>query len=311
MAAPATARLNHTARQLAIAYNPGLMESIRRSAQNGFNLDLPVVMGVLVGRRLSTGLSVTSWMLAVDSDLARAIEFARHLHTTDEVLGWFRTKHQGEARLTTAELEAAHHVFGELPPLALVFRPSGQRPLRVAAYLTDADGHWAGERPLQEYFVESPEIAAPLSPFAAPRPRQTLPSRTVRQLWALGAILLTTIVALLIVQYRSPPAKPAPARLWVESVGTQRTLHWRVNSDAQRASLTIRRGTKSETIPLLASQFVLASYVLPPETPGDDMVLLFRVEGAQVSDSRLRLVAAPAPPPPVAPKSPGHRRRRR
>ncbi len=267
-------------------------------------------MGLLVGRRLSTGLSVTNWMLAADSDLARAIELAHQLHPTDEVLGWFRTKHQGEARLTAAELEAAHHVFGDVSPLALVFRPSGQRPVRVAAYLP-ADGHWAGERPLQEFFVESPEIPVPVSRFAAVRPQWTLPNWSARRLWTLGALLLTTLVALLVIQYKAPPAKPAPARLWVESAGTERTLHWTVNSDAQRASLTIGRGRRSETIPLSASQYRSASYVLPPEAPGDDLVLLFRVEGTRVSESRLRLVAAPAAPPPVAPKRPGHRRRRR
>jgi len=300
-------RLNYAAPQKAIAYDPGVMESIRRAAQTAFDLEAPIVMGLLVGHRLATGISVSNWILAADSDLARAIELAHRLHPADQILGWFRSKHQGEARLTTTELEEAHHLFGQVPPLVLVFRPSGQRPMRVGGYLPAADGHWAGERPMQEFFLQSPEIALPTSTSRAASGPRVQPIWSPRRLWALSALLLTTVLGLTMLGQRpTAPAMSAPVKLWVQSAGSQRTLRWTANPEAQQATLTIGQ----QAIPLLPSQFRLAAYVLPAEKPGEDLDLLLRVEGAQPSESRLRLVAAPAPPP-APPEVVAKRHRRR
>ena len=305
MAVPATAQLGavtaHQREAKAIIYDPAAMESMRHAAQDAFDADTPAIVGLLLGRRRASGLSVTSWTLAAPG-LAPAIQLARERLPNEEILGWFRTKHQGEPRLTTAELEAAQRAFG-VPPLALVLRPSGQRPLRIASYLPARDGQWAGERPLQEFFLYSPEI--PLSPSEAPQ-LATAPVG-FRWIWA-GATLLLAALAFLFVQLwpTAPARPPRQTGLRVEESGSQRILHWQADASTQRATLIIGRVTT--TLP--ATQYHLGAFVLPPESTGEDLDVLLRVESAdrQVSESRLRLVALPPAVKALRPRS-GNRRR--
>ena len=78
MAAPATVAHERSVviETTTVYYDPGLMESLRRAAQAAFDADTPPLLGVLVGNRKPSGLSVTGWMVAASADLAQAIGMA-------------------------------------------------------------------------------------------------------------------------------------------------------------------------------------------------------------------------------------------
>ena len=166
MASTLTARLSSSSfvaepvERATVAYDAGVLESMRRVVQAAFDADGEPILGLLLGRRSAAGASVTAWLPATtlttgrDDNLRRAIELARMEYPGEYPIGWFRSKHQGEARLSSEELESAGEVIPGGVPIALVLRPSSQRPLRVSSYLPVPGIPMAGERPFQEFFIQ-------------------------------------------------------------------------------------------------------------------------------------------------------------
>ncbi len=315
MAAPATAAHERSVvlETTTVYYDPGLMESLRRAAQAAFDADAPSVLGVLVGYRKASGLSITGWMAASSADLTQAIAMARENQPGLEIVGWFRTKHQGEARLTTAELEAGQCAFGNMArPVAVVLRPSGQRPVRVTSYQAGSNSAWAGERPQQEFFLPSPEIT--LNSSLAPRAEditsaastKALPSHgspehqnpSYQSRWIAAVFFSATILMALLaiwMPWRAASSQSVAnlVTLRMQEAGDQRILHWSTDPTAKGASLTIVHATRHETIRLSPSEYLLANYALPPEFVGKDLEVVLRVESHKASETRLRLVASP------------------
>ena len=328
----------------AIVYEPAVLEALRWVAQAAFDADQQPVIGILLGRRTPSGVSVTAWLpvkaslLSRGANLSRAIELARLEYPTEAAIGWFRSKHQGEARLSTEEIESVSAVIPGVPVLSLALRPSGQRPLRVAAYLPLADVAPAGERPLQEFFIQPNQVAElaeavgrirEMSPVA-PTPVSELSrgerfqASMERMRWAFPAGLLVIVgiaamgtarlqgddplppFAVLAKSANAAPAKPMPEALRVSAKGKQWLVHWDARPAADRATLAISHDGQKQSIVLTPSQYGSGAYSVPMAGADSDMeILLRRQQGEQAPvEIRARIVAsATTLPPMVTPAS--------
>lgn len=326
-----------------ISYDPTVLEALRRMAQTAFDCGQQPVMGLLLGRRTHYNASITAWLPANtlttgrDANLSRALELARLEYPTETAIGWFRSKHQGEARLGTEELESGGNVIAGGIPIALVLRPSSQRPLRVATYLPQPGIPVAGERPFQEFFIHPEQKPVNVSPVSVPlmalplvefsdRSRST--SRFKASLeglrWAFpaGLLILIAIAALGTAQIQTDDAvvpfavlaksaNPAPARttmpnpLRISARGNQWLLRWDSRAPADRATLVITRNGKKQLIALTPSEYAAGSYSLPAIVADDVEILLRSQKNDQAAvEVRTRIVgSATALPPSLNPKA--------
>ncbi len=107
-------------------------------------------------------------------------------------IGWFRSRTRGMASLSPEDVAACHELFSGQPCLALILRPSTQRPVAVSFFwveageiadtsrrgvqllLTDDINDTATAQPLVESIEEPPPAVAPsgssatMPPFVAP-----------------------------------------------------------------------------------------------------------------------------------------------
>ncbi len=327
----------------AIAYEPAVLEALRRVAQTAFDADQQPVTGILLGRRTPSGVSVTAWLpakassLSRESNLGRAIELGRLEYPTEMAIGWFRSKHQGEARLSTEEIESVSPVIPGVPVLSLVLRPSSQRPLRVAAYFPLADVPPAAERPLQEFYLQPNQVAelaeaGPLREMSPVAPvlglglsrGERFRASVERMRWAFPAGLLVIVgivavgtarlqgddpsppFAVLAKSANAAPAKPMPEPLRVSAKGKQWLVRWDTRPAADRATLAISLDGQKQLIALTPSQYVSGAYSVPMAAVENDMeILLRRQQGEQEPvEVRARVVAsATTLPPTVDPAS--------
>lgn len=340
MASTLTARLSSSSfaaepvERTIVAYDAGVLESMRRVAQAAFDADGEPVLGLLLGRRTSAGGSVTAWLPATtlttgrDANLRRAIELARMEYPGEYPIGWFRSKHQGEARLSSEELESAGEVIPGGVPIALVLRPSSQRPLRVASYLPALGIPMAGERPFQEFFIQPGARGASLpGAGAAGLDERRAESKVVGRSgaerfrvsmeslrWGFPAGLLVLIALAAVFMARVQPADPTlpmaviagaaaapakllPAPLRVSAAGKQWLIRWDVRSPAERATLMIGRDGKTERLALSPSQYATGFYTIAQHA-GDLEVLLRTERSAKIDEIRARVVATATTPPP-------------
>lgn len=334
MASTLTARLASSAfaaemEHATIAYDTGVLESMRRAAQSAFDADSQPILGLLLGRLTPHGPSVTAWLPATslptgrDSNLSRAIELARLEYPGEYPIGWFRSKHQGEARLTTDELQTAGEVIPGGTPLALVLRPSSQRPLRVASYLPVAGIPMTAERPFQEFFIH-PGAARSLPTPRPPAAALDTPARSGRRFrasmeglrWAFpaGLLILIAVAAVSIAQVQSEDpvlpftviaksanlvsAKVLPEPLRVSADGQQWLIRWDARTPVERATLVIGRDAKNQTLALSPSQYAAGSYSVPQHA--GDLQVLLRTErsGKVASEIRTRVVGSATTPAP-------------
>ena len=342
MASTLTARLSSSsfaaepAERATVAYDAGVLESMRRVAQAAFDADGEPVLGLLLGRRTSAGGSVTAWLPATtlttgrDANLRRAIELARMEYPGEYPIGWFRSKHRGEARLSSEELESAGEVIPGGAPIALVLRPSSQRPLRVASYLPVAGIPMAGERPFQEFFIqpgargaalpgagaggaglgERPAESKVVGRSGAERFRASMES--LRWGFPAGLLVLIALAAVFMARVQSAdpalpvaviagaaaaPVKLHPQPLRVSAAGKQWLIRWDARSPAERATLVIGRDGKTERLALSPSQYATGSYTIAQHA-GDLEVLLRTERSAKIDEIRARVVATATTPPP-------------
>lgn len=335
MASTLTARLSSSsfaaepAERATVAYDAGVLESMRRVAQAAFDADGEPILGLLLGRRTSAGGSVTAWLPATtlttgrDANLRRAIELARMEYPGEYPIGWFRSKHQGEARLSSEELESAGEVIPGGVPIALVLRPSSQRPLRVASYLPVVGVPMAGERPFQEFFIQAGAAAASLP--GAERPaelkvvgrsgaeRFRASMESLRWGFPAGLLILIAVAAVFIARVQSAdptlptaviasnaataPVKLLPEPLRVSATGKQWLIRWDARSTAERATLVIGRDGKTERLALSPSQFANGSYTISQHS-GDLDVLLRTERSGKIDELRTRVVGTATTPPP-------------
>jgi hypothetical protein len=328
-----------------ISYDPGVLESLRHAAQTAFDADTQPILGLLLGQRTPAGPSITAWLPAYSAgpnaatqgrepNLSRAVEIARMEYPGEYPIGWVRSKHQGEARLTTEELQTAGVISS---PLAVVLRPSSQRPMRVASYLSVAGTPLVGERPFQEFFIHPNQASAtpPLRARAVTLPPPAMAGAPIAGApiavrsgerfrdsveglrWAFPAGLLVLIAAagLTISQVQSDdpvlpftvsaqslnpaPVKAAVAPLRVTGRQGQWAVHWDPRPAAGlSAVLEVSRDGNRESIVLSPEQYAAGDYLLPRHA-GDLEVVLRTVREGATAEIRTRIVASATEPPPA------------
>lgn len=306
---------------LSIAYEPAVLEALRRASQAAFDADHAPVFGILLGQRSRYGASVTAWLPAGayamrDAGLARALELARLEYPTEQVIGWYRSKHHGEARLTLEELAAVGALITN--PLSLVLRPSSQRPLRVAAYLPHPNTALAAERPFQEFFVHADQAApagTELVPFLSALPEEpqltARPARgrfrdSVERLrWAFpaGLLVLVALAALGTARVQGDdPSAPReilptvtvvkaaamPAPLRVAEIGKQWQLQWTPALAADRVTLSVVRDGQQQMLSLDPSQYAAGVYSLPAMAAADDVEIQLRAQKGDQAPIEIR-----------------------
>ena len=339
MASTLTARLSSSSfpaepvERATVAYDAGVLESMRRVAQAAFEVDGEPILGLLLGRRTPAGASVTAWLPATtlttgrDDNLRRAIELARMEYPGEYPIGWFRSKHQGEARLSTEELESAGEVMPGGDPLALVLRPSSQRPLRVSSYYPIAGHPMAGERPFQEFFIQPgapgtsgvgagqrQEATSALKVVKGSTAERFRPSmESLRWGFPAGLLILISLAAVFIARVQStdltlpaaviaggvtpPLVKVLPEPLRVSANGKEWLVRWDARSAAERATLVIGRDGKTERLALSPSQYATGTHTISQHA-GDLEVLLRTERSGKIDELRTRVVGTATTPPP-------------
>jgi hypothetical protein len=242
---------------LALEYSPAVLESIREAVAREFlnSTDRGVSLtGLLLGRAQGGSIQIRGWEPAsVDgSDWIAALESQVRLaeRAEREVVGWFRSRATGDGRLIEEDIRAMEQIFPGQQRVALILRPSNQRPMLAAFHLRDANGHFAPDRPTQKFYVYptvtgssagdllpatpvTVQVTAPAAPLEV-RPAEVrktdliagaTPVRTVNvtprriPIWALalGGVAMATVLAglfalimPLILGPARPVAKPQP-----------------------------------------------------------------------------------------------------
>jgi hypothetical protein len=347
MASTVTARLSTAAfatesREVPIiTYDAGLLEALRHFAQAAFDADHQPVLGLLLGRRTPHGAIISAWLPAQslntgrDANLARAAELARLEFPGEYPIGWFRSKHQGEPRLAAEEIQSAGHVIPGRVPLALVLRPSSQRPLRVAAYFPLPGASHTMERPLQEFFVhpgqEQPLAARsaqwvpsahPASPVASGAPANRFQASLEGLRWAFpaGLLVVVALAGMSIAQWQSDaPVLPltvaansaAPIEvqasappLGVSSRGKQWILTWAPEKNVGAAALLVTLDGRTQTVDLDPSQYEAGSYPLTQRNGDVEIALRTQRANHEAVEIRTRVVGTAT----TRPAAPAERR---
>ncbi len=295
-----------------VSYDAAVLESLRRAAQAAFEGEGEPLFGILLGKSEAEGIRVTAWTPAAgltsgrDPRLGRAVDRARTELAGQVPVGWFRSKHHGESRLLTEELRAAGACFPGVEPLAMVLRPSSQRPLRVATYVPVAGTLLSAERPSQEFFVQ-PNDAVRLDPMfpqvtmtpqVVPGPMVTedmIEPRSLRWPMTVALVALVVLGSVTMNKWQeefAPTVAKAASSAAAESLrlaadGKQWQVQWNGAKPADRATLVVG----GQTIVLDAAQFAAGRYAIPQAA--DDVDILLRTERqGQVSEARTRVVAS-------------------
>ncbi len=150
-----------------------LMEEMREAAMEAFRRTAPVgeeIAGLLFGARSDAGWTVTAWRPIPREDGSRAAvplteseeeaageilwEYKTdpQLHGADPV-GWIRSRTRGMAALSPEDAEVCRHFFGDQGSLAVILRPTTQRPLTAALF------HVAAGTPVRESSCRGVEMA--------------------------------------------------------------------------------------------------------------------------------------------------------
>jgi hypothetical protein len=142
-----------------------LMEGMREAAMDAFRRAEPVgdeIAGLLFGARSVEGWTVTAWrpipredgskpaVPLTESEEEAAGEILWEYKTDKrlrgaEPVGWVRSRTRGMAALSPEDADVCRHLFGDEGSLAVILRPSTQRPMTAAFFYV------APETPVSEF----------------------------------------------------------------------------------------------------------------------------------------------------------------
>jgi hypothetical protein len=302
------------------------MEALREAAMLGFEAGEKSgheICGVLYGRSRESGWRIEGWRPVVREDPARpavplsgaesawAESLVRDWMSDLELrsfrpIGWFRSRTRGMAALSPEDAQVCERLFGEAGCLALILRPSTQRPM-TAAFFAFAPG---GERESSERGVslalERPAAVAteraeekeavPEATVAAEPARATLGSALAEaprrgRRWAALATLLAAFVFSALGCFLW---LDRPVRLDAGLSGDSVAIRWNRSvgflSGAAGAELSVNR----EAVELPLDGLRSGGYNLPG--PPRDLRLRLRVRGrnAASQDETIAIVAPSA-----------------
>lgn len=307
-----------------------LMEEMREAAMDAFRRAEPVgeeIAGLLFGARSEAGWTVTAWRPIPREDGSRAAvplteseeEAAGEIlweYKTDVALrgadpvGWVRSRTRGMAALSPEDADVCRHLFGDEGSLAVILRPSTQRPL-LAAFIYVAPGDPARESsrrgvempilPLEE---KGEEIAAGTSPHEVSvatdsttgdrnPPDRNLPEErpAIRRRWilpligAMGGALTTALGCFLFLD--------RPLRLDAEIRRNQVVVTWNREAGLMTGATGAELEVAGDAKELTEAELRLGTASVP--MPPGDFKVIFRLRGPYADTQRavLTLIRRP------------------
>ncbi len=284
------------------------MEALRAHIMTRFLSSTTIgeeVTGILFGTRDSASIYIHGWsaihrerpelpavpLAAGDEEAFRKMRSEPPAQMAAfETVGWFRSRTRGMAALSPEDRVACQNIFPEARCLAIIFRPSTQRPV-TAAFFTVGQG--AGEESSQR------GVRVAMAPGAVPArergaestapseiPQKTLdsPGRTHRWLrptLAFAAGLILSTIACYFLLDRQP-------RLDVHVAGKRVLVEWNRTvgflTRATGAELRIAR----QQFRLTQSQLRRGSWIA--DAPTGDFTVTFVVAGGLMGPQRAGLV---------------------
>lgn len=154
-----------------IEWDPTALERLRREVVDGFHLSPPSGeerIGILYGRETQTGWRIVNWrMISKETSVASALplteseeaDLFRLLRARGvAAVGFFRSRTRTNAFLTPEDDQLCKRLFPSQPSVAMILRPSYQRPATAAFFTVTPDG--IVEKPLRgvETLLEPLEV---------------------------------------------------------------------------------------------------------------------------------------------------------
>lgn len=260
------------------------------------------VGGILLGNRLGDALQVLAWRPIVrtagnsptfaldgseESMLRRLFASTRSDSTLRgmEVLGWFRSRIRGEAKISDADMDLHRRLFVKDWHFCLLVKPSNQRPAQAQVFLRDAEGVPSlaasfllnpgpvevNPKQSQRYSLPEVEIDKGLDDFESPAPasRSFAPWARI----AAGVVLALALLAGTVYGLRwqsqaasrdtSQSANPQAFQLKVRPENGVIVVFWDASSDLLRQAADVKLEINGATIPLSQAQIVAGSTRIP------------------------------------------------
>jgi hypothetical protein len=288
-----------------ITWRSSLLEQIRSYATEAYSrrgASGEEVGGILLGNRMGDALQVLAWRPIIrtsgsdalfvldtreESLLRRLIASIRGDATLRgmEVLGWFRSRIRGEARISDTDLDLHKRIFNKDWQFCMVVRPSNQRPAQANLFLRDAEGlpSIAGNFLLNPGPVEVSDAYSPRFPLPeieidkgldavddAPLPRLALRSwGRVAAAVLLGVVLLAATFYGLRWQSQAAQrsANPQPLQLKVRPVSQGIIVSWDSAALPLREANEVKLEINGVVMPLSQSQIFSGSTRIPLNDP--------------------------------------------
>ncbi|MCX6593976.1 MAG: hypothetical protein NTZ56_20880 [Acidobacteria bacterium] len=170
-----------------VEWDPAVLEELRVRAMAAFEAHSPVggeIAGILYGRASNTRWRILNWreLKREDSskpavplgpaELAQAQGMVTDWMSDLDLrslkpIGWFRSRTRGMAALSPEDAEACAAIFGKKGALALILRPSTQRPVAASfIHYTPGEEHEVSQRGVQMDLLPWEQAAAAGDPAA-------------------------------------------------------------------------------------------------------------------------------------------------
>lgn len=168
--------------------------SLRQAVTEAFEASMPVgleLAGILYGRRAGNVLRLSAWRAipaevrsqpalpmspeeaALYTELVSDYLSDIELRTLQPV-GWFRSRTRGMASLSPEDARACATLFGDQVSLALILRPSTQRPMTAAFFhVQDETENEASRRGVEVRWLASKALAGSFAPAIGLAPAST------------------------------------------------------------------------------------------------------------------------------------------
>lgn len=287
-----------------ITWRAPLLEQIRSYTTEAYSrrsASGEEVGGILLGNRLGDAIQVMAWrpilrtsgsdaLFVLDtrdeSLLRRQMASIRGDATLRgmEVLGWFRSRVRGEARVTENDLDLHQRIFTKEWQFCMVVRPSNQRPAQANLFLRDAQGlpSLAGNFLLNPGPVEVSDFQAPRFPLPEVQVEKGLDSSEAAAVtsrpasWGLVAAAAFLAIALIAgtfyalrwqSQEAGQSANPQVLQLKVRPVPEGILVSWDSAAIPLRQAKEVKLEINGIVLPLSQSQLFLGSTRIPMPEP--------------------------------------------
>jgi proteasome lid subunit RPN8/RPN11 len=287
-----------------ITWRASLLEQIRSYTTEAYSRRSAggeEVGGILLGNRLGDALQVTAWrpiMRSSGSDALFVLDareeslLRRQIGSLRgdaalrgmEVLGWFRSRVRGEARVSDTDLDLHQRMFNKEWQFCMIVRPSNQRPAQANLFLRDAQGltSLAGNLLLNPGPVEVSDLQGPRFPLPEVQVEKGLDSAelaaSTSRPASWGRLAAAAFLAILILagtfyalrwqsQAASQSASAQLLQLKVRPVPQAIIVSWDSAAAPLRQAKDVKLEINGVVMPLSQSQILLGSARIPLNDP--------------------------------------------